>query len=766
MIHMESPLNQWKDLGTWPDVVTSDFLPSHADLIRSKAADQIEDDIAELMAMPPTQKCGSKRLTKVLGSLTHKLLARLKINEKETSCLQQRVQALQQQERDTQQLLAETQRDAVQAQHRIKDLEQELQQKRSPPHEEEETEEGKRPQTSKKLQQALEELRAEADRREQQARATRENLEDKLDQADTLLDRAHTELKNKEGRVQALENHLAEAQRDAVQAQHRIKNLEQELQQKKSPPHEEEETEEGKKLQTSKKLQRALEELRAEADRREQQARATRENLEDRLDQADTLLDRAHTELKNKEGRIQALENHLAEAQRRLQKLNHQLISSQEQLIDARMKHQADADEIDRVRRELKQAYEVKLELETPDESEAEPTSSPAVRYIPRHSGVPPRDEVTPCPSLDLEDPRTRKVSPREDTPDGPGLPKRTPHQHRVTTKELDKVARNINTFIPNPRGGHDIHAYLQDIDFHLQRLDRVTNEDRVYLIRITSSLEVRSFLDRQPSRIRADAILLHEALTREFADPESEQGIAVALDVKQNRQEAPQAYYNRLRRAYFGSRNEPGMEEDANFKALFLRNLHPTITHYLGLMACPHTMTSQQLRDLAIKAYHKQRAAAEKATKATAVLNLGITDSNLALEGGHPHPQPPIHDRGWTAASHSERYPGPPPQQLKTRPDRWEAQRSLNQGKPRPTEPWNKRGDRLGSQFSNPSSPLSSRRNQPRNWKDRRKSYEPDSKPGQTTEKDEWVLLQLLRDFFAQHPLKGQEDFRKKDPK
>ncbi|XP_048858483.1 uncharacterized protein LOC125725659 [Brienomyrus brachyistius] len=541
MIHMESPLNQWKDLGTWPDVVTSDFLPSHADLIRSKAADQIEDDITELMAMPPTQKCGSKRLTKVLGSLTHKLLARLKINEKETSCLQKRVQALQQQERDTQQLLAETQRDAVQAQHRIENFEQELQQRRSPSHEEEETEEDTIPQTSKKLQQALEELRAEADQQEQQARATKENLEARLDQAERLLDRAHTELKNKDARIQALENHLAEAQRS-------------------------------------------------------------------------------------------------------LHKLTHQLISSQEQLTDTRTKHRADTEEIDRMRQELIQAYEVKSEFGASYNSVMAPTSSPTVLFPPRHSdrvqGTSHRDKVPPCPSPDLEEPSAWKVSLKEGTPDETGLLKR--YQHRVTTKELDKVARNIDMFTPNPMGGHDIHAYLQDIDFHLQRLDSVTNEDRVYLIRITSSLEVRSFLDRRPSRIKANSKLLHEALIQEFADPESEQGISVALDVKQSRQETPQAYYNRLRRAYFGSKNEADMEEDATFKALFLRNLHPTLNHYLGLMACPHTMTSQQLRDLAIKAYHKQRAAAEKATKATAVLDLGITDSNLALEELDQEDEPP----------------------------------------------------------------------------------------------------------------------------
>lgn len=83
-----------------------------------------------------------------------------------------------------------------------------------------------------------------------------------------------------------------------------------------------------------------------------------------------------------------------------------------------------------------------------------------------------------------------------------------------------DKVARNINTFTPSLAGGNDIHAYLQDIDFHLGMLDQAT----------------------------------HKALIQEFADLESEQSITVMMDVKQGRQGAPRAYGNCLRKAYFGS--------------------------------------------------------------------------------------------------------------------------------------------------------------------------------------------------------------------
>ncbi len=99
-----------------------------------------------------------------------------------------------------------------------------------------------------------------------------------------------------------------------------------------------------------------------------------------------------------------------------------------------------------------------------------------------------------------------------------------------------------------------DVQAYLQDIDFHLGMTPNVTDKDRLYLLRTTSSPEVRSFLDRQPAHTKTDYHLLREAIIKEFADPESEQGLVAALETRQGRHEPPQAYYSRLRQAYFGT--------------------------------------------------------------------------------------------------------------------------------------------------------------------------------------------------------------------
>lgn len=76
------------------------------------------------------------------------------------------------------------------------------------------------------------------------------------------------------------------------------------------------------------------------------------------------------------------------------------------------------------------------------------------------------------------------------------------------------------------------------------------------------------------------------------------------ALAVKQGRQESPQEYYKRLHETYFGPKNETEMEEELHFKSLFVQNLHPTISHHLGVMACPETLTSRQRREMATKGF------------------------------------------------------------------------------------------------------------------------------------------------------------------
>ncbi len=222
-----------------------------------------------------------------------------------------------------------------------------------------------------------------------------------------------------------------------------------------------------------------------------------------------------------------------------------------------------------------------------------------------------------------------------------------------MTIKDLDKLSKNISKFNPNSTGGHNIQAHLQDIDFYLEMRPHVTDRDRLYLLRATSSSKERNFLDRQPSRTKLDYQLLREVLIKEFTDPDSEHGLLIALETKQGRQEAPQAYYNRLRQAYFGANNEPDLEEDVNFKSLFLSNLHPGVSHHLGVMACPCSMTIQQLCDLTQKAYNKQRMASRKGNKTSTLLNSVNKDSSLALDHTQLH-----HNTRVLHQEHREREP------------------------------------------------------------------------------------------------------------
>ncbi len=120
----------------------------------------------------------------------------------------------------------------------------------------------------------------------------------------------------------------------------------------------------------------------------------------------------------------------------------------------------------------------------------------------------------------------------------------------------------------------------------------------------MTSSPEVRSFLDRQPANTKTDYQLLQKALIKEFTDPGSDQGLVAALETRQGRHEPPQAYYSRLRLAYFGTRNEPDIEDELNFK------------------------------DLVQKDYGKQNMASEKSAKTPAVLDFNTQSHGLALEG------------------------------------------------------------------------------------------------------------------------------------
>ena len=357
---------------------------------------------------------------------------------------------------------------------------------------------------------------------------------------------------------------------------------------------------------------------------------------ETELQQAKELLRKAQEELVHRQNRTQDAENKVCHLEADLQRRSHQLTEVESELKD---KLQV----IDHQRQEL---YYLQQTLADERRGRQEPN-------LANQSRPDPRSDTAP-----ITDPRifSRPVSPLRPSqapilgfmpqPLDKYAPIPAPkagawHQQVPTPKDLDRLARTINHFTPSPSGGHDVHTYLRDVEYHIDRLTHVTDADRLHLIRITASAEVRRFLDRQPDAVKLRYPLLRQAMILEFSDPESEQGLTVAMDLKQGRLESPIAYYQRLRRAYFGPRNDIDMEEDYNFKTLFLRNLHPTVNHHLGVMACPKTMSSLQLKELALKAFNKQKAAAEKQAKTPAVMSITHSNPDLALEGAPVAPAP-----------------------------------------------------------------------------------------------------------------------------
>ncbi len=113
-------------------------------------------------------------------------------------------------------------------------------------------------------------------------------------------------------------------------------------------------------------------------------------------------------------------------------------------------------------------------------------------------------------------------------------------------------------------------------------------------------------------------------------------------------------------------------MEDELNFKTLFLRNLHPGVSHHLGVLACPRTMNAQQLRDLARKAYGKQKMASEKNAKTPAVLDFNTQSQGLALEGAQcqDNAKPPPWE--WNAPSSNKERDSHAGTRSKQRYERW----------------------------------------------------------------------------------------------
>ncbi|KAG1924837.1 hypothetical protein F2P79_025901 [Pimephales promelas] len=362
------------------------------------------------------------------------------------------------------------------------------------------------------------------------------------------------------------------------------------------------------------KLQEAL----AVTERDKQELKTVQKHLENQLQSAEHQLEKAKADIESKNSKLTALEDHLQRCSVEIDHLTQQRDDANDELYAVR-------DEFQHV---FTQKPEPRRERPPSASSLLSRTESSIQELSSYGRSEWPHPKTSPAFTTELFPANKQREIIQPDSKAATGM----------TLKDLNQLAKNITQFDPNSTEGHSIQAYLQDIDFLLEVRPHLTDRDILYLLRSTSSQEVRSVLDRQPAHVKSNYQLLREILIKEFTSPESEHGVLVALETKQGRQETPQAYYHRFRQAYFGAHSKPESEEDLNFKTLFLRNLHPGLSRHLGIMACPVTMTLQQLRDLTHKAYIKQKMTSKKGLKTSTVSNSSSQDTSLALEDTQWH--------------------------------------------------------------------------------------------------------------------------------
>ncbi len=221
-------------------------------------------------------------------------------------------------------------------------------------------------------------------------------------------------------------------------------------------------------------------------------------------------------------------------------------------------------------------------------------------------------------------------------------------------------------------------------------------------------------------------------------------------------------------------------MEDELNFKTLFLRNLHPGISHHLGVLACPRTMNTQQLRDLVQKAYCKQKMASEKSAKTPAVLDFN-THHELALEGTQRQDSAKPPHREWNAPpsnrerdSHAgtrskqryDHWDGPRGRQRspgrhwdkswdQARPHESQWERSWNQpssfGNSREKSSWEFNGNSKGKQQTHPGaiSPRNQRKNSPRFQTDRAQTESTQEQKTPPYFDSQKLIEMMVKEFF-----------------
>ncbi len=88
MSHKTEHVCHWKGLETRLSAATDSLLPKAADTLKHQTQDQLDDNITSLMGQDPSQSYSHKEFAKITVSLSHTLIAPLKLSDKHAAQLQ------------------------------------------------------------------------------------------------------------------------------------------------------------------------------------------------------------------------------------------------------------------------------------------------------------------------------------------------------------------------------------------------------------------------------------------------------------------------------------------------------------------------------------------------------------------------------------------------------------------------------------------------------------------------------------------------------
>ncbi len=193
-------VGHWEDLETWLSVATVSLLPKAAETLKHPTQDQLDDNITSLMGQDPSQSYSHKELAKITGSLSHTLLATLKLSDKHA---------------------AQCQQELTSAQRRIEQLECEAQERQEGTNE---VEQGAEEEINR-----LKETLAATSHEMEQIKEDFPDRADKLQYAEQLLEKAKTDFRDKNSRIKALETHLDESRKEISRLTQQLDYIKEEL---------------------------------------------------------------------------------------------------------------------------------------------------------------------------------------------------------------------------------------------------------------------------------------------------------------------------------------------------------------------------------------------------------------------------------------------------------------------------------------------------------------------------------------------------------